>query len=89
MPRVAIYSDKKNVRELPNIIKAMQGYYRMTNKDVATAVGVTERTMSSRYHNPEQFTLEQLHRLCKKLKFEIVINENGVKCRLKGAIVDE
>ena len=83
MPRVALYSDEKDIRELPSIIKAKQGYFRMSNRDVATAAGVTERTMSNRYHNPEQFTLAQLAKLCKKLKFEVVINEYGVQCRFE------
>ena len=88
MPRVSISQEKKSLYELSNVIKAKQGYLRISGKDVATAAGVTERTMSNRYRNPEQFTIAQLYKLCKKLKFEVVINETGIQCRLERGVTE-
>ena len=83
MPKVVLMPENKYKQELIGVIKAKQGYFRLSNEDVATAAGVTERTMSNRFHRPELFTVEQLYRLCKKLKFEVVINENGIQCRFE------
>jgi len=84
MPRVVLVPGTEYKRELPGIIKAKREYFGLSNEDVAEAVGVTERTMANRNKNPELFTLEQLQRLCKRLKFEIVINDTGIHCRLEG-----
>ena len=83
MPRTVLLPERKYLQELTGVIKAKQGYFGLSNEDVATVAGVTGRTMSNRYHKPEMFTVEQLYRICKRLKFEIVINENGVQCRLE------
>ena len=80
MPKVNLF--KNAYEELTKVIRAKKVFYGIENADLATAAGVSERTMANRYHQPEQFTVEQLFRLCKKLKFEIVINEHGIKCQL-------
>ena len=80
MPKVNLF--KNAYEELTKVIRAKKVFYGIENADLATAAGVSERTMANRYHQPELFTVEQLVRLCKKLKFEIVINEHGIKCQL-------
>ena len=80
MPKVNLF--KNAYEELTKVIRAKKVFYGIENADLATAAGVSERTMANRYKQPEHFTVEQLVRLCKKLKFEIVINEHGIKCQL-------
>ena len=80
MPKVNLF--KNAYEELTKVIRAKKVFYGIENADLATAAGVSERTMANRYHQPELFTVEQLVRLCKRLKFEIVINEHGIKCQL-------
>ena len=81
MPKVNLF--KNAYEELTKVIRAKKVYYGVENADLATAAGVSERTMANRYNQPEQFTIEQLFRLCKKLKFEIVINDAGIHCRME------
>ena len=80
MPKVNLF--KNAYEELTKVIRAKKVFYGIENADLATAAGVSERTMANRYHQPELFTVEQLVRLCKRLKFEIVINVHGIKCQL-------
>ena len=80
MPKVNLF--KNAYEELTKVIRAKKVFYGIENADLATAAGVSERTMANRYHQPELFTVEQLVRLCKRLKFVIVINEHGIKCQL-------
>ncbi len=83
MPKVVLVPETKYKQELRGVIKAKQGLFGLNNEELADVAGVTERTMTNRYHRPELFTLEQLQRLCKRLKFEIVINDTGIHCRLE------
>ena len=80
MPKVNLF--KNAYEELTKVIRAKKVFYGIENADLATAAGVSERTMANRYKQPEHFTVEKLVRLCKRLKFEIVINEHGIKCQL-------
>ena len=81
MPKVNLFQNA--YEELPKVLRAKKAYYGIENADLATVAGVSERTMANRYNQPEQFTVEQLVRLCKKLKFEIVINDTGIHCRME------
>ena len=82
MPRVKLYENA--YEDLPKVLRAKKVYYGVENADLATAAGVSERTMANRFHQPELFTVEQLVRLCKRLKFEVLINETGIHCRMEG-----
>ena len=75
---------KNAYEELPRVLRAKKAFYGIENADLATAAGVSERTMANRFHQPELFTVEQLVRLCKRLKFEVLINETGIHCRMEG-----
>lgn len=81
MPKVKLFQNA--YEELPRVLRAKKAFYGIENADLATAAGVSERTMANRYKQPEQFTIEQLFRLCKKLKIEVIINENGIHCRME------
>lgn len=43
--------------------------YSCEDKDLARITGVSERTFKRRRRNPEQFTIEEINRLIKFLKF--------------------
>ena len=81
MPKVNLFTNA--YEELPKVLRAKKVYYGVENADLATTAGVSERTLANRYKQPELFTVEQLFRLCKRLKFEVVINENGIHCRME------
>lgn len=83
MPRTTLTSGSEYKKTLPGVIKAKMAYMGMDKDSVASTAGISTRTLTSRYKEPELFTLEQLYRLCKKLKFEIVINDTGVYCRME------
>lgn len=83
MPRVVLVPGTEYKKELPSIIRAKKGYFGLDEDELAASVGVSERTMHNRYRQPELFTLDQLYKLCKRLKIEIVINESGVHCRME------
>ena len=84
MPKVNLF--KNAYEELPRVLRAKKVFYGIENADLATAAGVSERTMANRYHQPELFTVEQLVRLCKRLKFEVLINETGIHCRMERSV---
>lgn len=81
MPKVNLFTNK--YADIGNTIKAKSKYMGVSVEDTAAIAGVSIRTMSNRYNSPEMFTVEQLARLCKRLKIEIVINENGIHCRME------
>ena len=84
MPKVNLF--KNAYEELTKVIRAKKVFYGLENADLATAAGVSERTMANRYKQPEHFTGEQLVRLCKRLKFEVLINETGIHCRMERSV---
>lgn len=81
MPKMSLY--KNAYEDLPKILKAKKSFLGLENSELATITGVSERTMANRYKQPELFTIEQIYRLCKKLKIEVVINESGIQCRME------
>lgn len=83
MPKVTLIPGSEWKEELTKCIKGKAAYYGMSLGEVADIAGINPRTMSNRYNQPEWFTLEQVIRLCKQLKIEVVINEQGVQCRMR------
>lgn len=83
MPRTLLTAGNEYKKELPGTIKAKMAYMGIDSGTVASVAGISARTLSNRYKEPDLFTLEQLYRICKKLKFEIVINDTGVHCRME------
>ena len=55
MPKVNLF--KNAYEELTKVIRAKKVFYGIENADLATAAGVSERTMANRYHQPELFTV--------------------------------
>lgn len=80
MPKTNIASVYDN---LSRMLKARKAYLGYENSDLAKIAGVSERTIASRYKNPESFTLEQIYRLCKRLRLEVVISTAGIECRME------
>ena len=83
MPKVVLIKGNEWKEELVKCIKGKAGYYGLDLTDLASVAGINKRTFSNRYHQPEFFTLEQIVKLCKRLKLELVVDENGVRCRMK------
>ena len=81
MPKVVLIPEEKGKEELVRIIKSKLSYYGMYQKDLAAELNVVEKTITNRFDRPELFTLQELMRLCKRLKVEVVITEKGVECR--------
>ncbi len=81
MPKVNMATKSDNREYLVRVIRSKIELYGLKRTDVAKAMLKDERTLSNRYKDPGSFTLDEIIRVCKKLKMEVVINENGVECR--------
>ncbi len=81
MPRVNMATKNDNRDFLIRVIKSKIELFGIKRADVAKAMLKDERTLSNRYKDPGGFTLDEMIRVCKRLKMEVVINENGIECR--------
>ena len=81
MPRVNMATKSDNRDYLIRLIRSRIELYGLKRSDVAKAMSKDERTLSNRFKDPGSFTLDEMIRVCKKLKMEVVINENGIECR--------
>lgn len=83
MPKVTLIKENEYKKELAGTIKAKMAYMGVDREEASKVLGVCTKTLTNRYRTPELLTVEQLYKLCKKLKFEVVINDTGVHCRME------
>lgn len=81
MPKVVLIPEDKTKEQMLRCIDSKLAYYGMCKKDLAEAIGVCSKTITNRYNKPELLTLQEMLRICKHLKIEMVLTEKGIECR--------
>ena len=69
MPRVKPFACQEKERIVRACIAANQERYGYTDEQLAKYMGVSVQTVKKRKKEPDTFTLEELHRLNRALKF--------------------
>ena len=81
MPKVNLLPGNAYKAQMGRLIKSRMVLYGLHREDVAKVMQCDKRTVTTRCKDPGGFTLAELQLVCKQLKMEVVITENGVECR--------
>ena len=69
MPRVKPFDCEEKKQIVKSCIVANQARYGYTDEQLAKYLGISITTMRKRLNDPDTFTLQELHRLNRALKF--------------------
>lgn len=76
MPRLKMSEKQQRDQEVKALILKNATYLGMKgNKEIAERIGVSESTLVRKLKHPDSFTLREINRLAKVLKFKITIQD--------------